>query len=106
MVTQVVNLKKEPYEVYIGRVGRGEDGYFGNPHPIGWCQICEEVHGRNEAITPFKKDFLYRVEHDREFRKRVIALKGKVLGCFCKPLKCHGDVYVEWLDTVSSEGVS
>ena len=30
-MTKVVNLYKEPYEVYIGRSGKGKDGYFGNP---------------------------------------------------------------------------
>ena len=31
MKTRVVNIKEEKYDVYIGRAGRGQDGYFGNP---------------------------------------------------------------------------
>jgi len=35
MQTIVVNINKEDFDVYIGRTGRGEDGYFGNPFRIG-----------------------------------------------------------------------
>jgi hypothetical protein len=35
MQTVVVNLNKEPFDVYIGRAGRGQDGYFGNPFRMG-----------------------------------------------------------------------
>jgi hypothetical protein len=27
-----------------------------------------------------------------------MALKGKRLGCFCKPLACHGDVIKEYIE--------
>ncbi len=29
--TRVVNIRKKAYDVYIGRAGKGQDGYFGNP---------------------------------------------------------------------------
>lgn len=32
--TCVVNLRHEPYDVYIGCAGHGQDGYFGNPFPL------------------------------------------------------------------------
>ena len=35
MQTVVVNINKEQFDIYIGRAGRGEDGYFGNPFRIG-----------------------------------------------------------------------
>jgi hypothetical protein len=97
-MTTVVNLRFAPYDVYIGRAGKGQDGYYGNPHPIGYCRICRTVHDRASAIAAFKKDFLERIEKDSAFRKRVIELKGKRLGCFCAPDLCHGNVYVEFLE--------
>lgn len=100
--TKVVNLYNDAYDVYIGREGKGQDGYFGNDHPIG--RPCNSitcgrvVHDRASSIAAFKKDFLYRIEFDPKFLLRVLELRGKTLGCFCKPLQCHGDVIKEWLD--------
>ena len=100
METKVVNLHNEPFDVYIGRAGKGQDGYFGNRHPIGYCyqMQCLCQHDRKSAIEAYKKDFLYAIEHDGTFLLRVLELRGKRLGCFCKPLACHGDVIKEWLD--------
>jgi hypothetical protein len=101
MATTVVNLAKgEAYDVYIGRPGKGQDGYFGNPHTMGriYCPACQSWHDRPSAIAAYKKDFLKRVKEDMEFFARVIELKDKRLGCFCSPLPCHGDVIAEWLD--------
>ena len=89
MTTVVVNLKRENYDVYIGRAGQGEDGYFGNPF---------RGLGRSEAICQFKRYFETRVKADAVYRERVLALKGKRLGCFCKPLACHGDVIAAWVN--------
>ena len=98
MITTVVNIYKEPYDVYIGRAGKGKDGYFGNSHVVGFCKICNKIHNRGEAVDAFRVDFKKRIEYDSVFKERLKELKGKRLGCFCKPLACHGDVYVEYLE--------
>lgn len=90
-MTRVVNIKRgEACDVYIGRKGRGEDGYFGNPYRDGT---------REHNIRRFREYFANRIEKDSEFRHRVLELKGKRLGCFCAPRPCHGDVYVAWLES-------
>jgi hypothetical protein len=102
-MTQVVNIAHEDCNVYIGRAGHGQDGYFGNPHPVNrMCPICHVIHQRGEAIAEFKKDFYRRIMCDTEYLKRVVALKDCVLGCFCAPNACHGDVIKEWLDNLPS----
>lgn len=88
-MTRVVNLKREKYNVYIGRPGKGEDGYFGNPF---------DQYKRADNIALFHRYFYFRLNTDPVFRKGVEALKGKILGCFCKPLDCHGDVIQEYVD--------
>ena len=103
MPTKVVNIRREPYEEYIGRAGHGQDGYFGNPHSIGYCRVCKKNHNRGQSIEAFREDFYNRVAMDKQFRRRVLELRGKTLGCFCKPLKCHGDVYVEWIKCIPEE---
>lgn len=90
--TKVVNIKQDEYDVYIGRAGRGKDGYFGNPI----LRAVDESPG--STLDGYRAYFYNRLERDPEFKKRVLNLKGKRLGCFCKPAPCHGDVIKEWLD--------
>lgn len=93
MKTRVVNLRTDDYDVYIGRAGHGHDGYFGNPIRRG------PDEPRGSTLVKYEAYFLKRVEADDEFRRRVLALKGKRLGCFCKPKRaCHGDIIAKWLD--------
>lgn len=92
MKTTVVNLRKEPYDVYIGRIGWNEDGYFGNPFKL------EKGNPKGSTLEKFKKYFYDRLTKDSNFKIRVHALKGKKLGCFCKPGPCHGDIIAEYLN--------
>ena len=103
MQTVVVNIYEEQFDAYIGRAGRGEDGYFGNPFRMG------NRISREQAVKSFQKYFTgrgedgyfgnpFRMGQDSEFKRRVLALKGKRLGCFCKPKACHGDVIADWLN--------
>lgn len=91
MPTKVVNLLREKYDVYIGRKGKNKDGYFGNPF------IMKEESDRQKVIDKYKLYFEDRIIRDPEFKSRVEDLRGKILGCFCKPLNCHGDIIVEYL---------
>jgi hypothetical protein len=81
----VVHCKKEKYDVYIGRPSK-----WGNPfsHQIGTLAKYK-VATRNEAISKFEDWILSQPD------MIVLAkqeLRGKVLGCFCDPLSCHGHV--------------
>lgn len=89
-LTTVVNLHLvDSFDVYIGRSGRGYDGYFGNPFSQG---------SRAENIARFRVYFARRMQSDPEFKRRIEGLSGLRLGCFCAPAACHGDVYKEYLD--------
>jgi hypothetical protein len=93
-MTKVVNKYAEPYDVYIGR-----GSIWGNPfsHKTGTlAQFI--VSSREESISKYYEYFLNKVKNDEEFRNKTLALKGKVLGCFCKPLPCHGDIIVQFLE--------
>lgn len=92
--TTVVNVKEAKYDVYIGRAGQGKDGYFGNPI------VRQSGSPRGSTLQAYKKHFYMRLNNDPEFKKRVHALKGKVLGCHCKPHPCHGDVIAHYLNTI------
>ena len=94
---KVVNLYKEPYDVYIGRAGKGKSGYFGNPILKGKrCLYCGMIHDESGTTLDCYRDYLNkRIKEDAEFKANVKALKGKILGCFCKPKPCHGDILAE-----------
>ena len=92
-VTRVVNLHKEQYDVYCGRAGKGQDGYFGNPFKI-------ENNDRWECLRKFQQHFEERLRTEKGFKGRVEELRGKRLGCFCAPKICHAEVYVEHLDGI------
>jgi len=93
-MTKVINIKtKEPYDIYIGREGYGHKGIFGNPFSV-------KQFGREKCLELYKEYFCKRLESDFEFKERILALKDKVLGCFCSPLKCHGNIIIEYLDNL------
>jgi hypothetical protein len=94
MKTTVVNIRRSEYDVYIGRAGRGHDGYFGNPYNI-------MTGGRKQAIEMYRAYFLRRLKTDPEFAIRVEDLRGKRLGCFCAPQSCHGDIIADYLNNHS-----
>jgi len=79
-MTKVVHLKDEPYDVLIDRRTK-----WGNPFVIG-------VHGTREEIIAKYKNY---VLNDLKLMLAIPELRDKTLGCWCKPLPCHGDVLVE-----------
>jgi len=38
------------------------------------------------------------MKHDWKYRAEVEKLRGKKIACWCTPLECHGDVYVEYFE--------
>lgn len=81
----VVNSKLEPYDVYIGR-----PSIWGNPFSHLPNTLAKyKVSSREEAVSKYEQWFLAQPELVQKAKKE---LKGKVLGCFCKPLSCHGDI--------------
>lgn len=80
----VHNLYKEPMDresdVYVGRAGKGKDGYFGNPF-----KTTGGDH-RSYAIARFEvwvEERGGRGGWDPEYRERVKWLHSRRLFCFC-----------------------
>lgn len=81
-LTTVVHWKHSTYDVDIRRPAK-----WGNPFKIG-------VDGtRSEVIEKYRT---YVLEHPT-LLNGIEELRGKRLGCWCYPKKCHGDVLVELL---------
>ena len=86
---RVVNLKSEPYDVYIGRSGQGLVSKWGNPFRIG------KDGDRDTVISKYRDRLWPRIKDGKIKQSDLLSLKGKTLGCFCKPQPCHGDVIAE-----------
>lgn len=80
---KVVHCKKEPYDVYIGRPSK-----WGNPFLIGRDGTREEVVAKYREWIVTQEDLL----------KDIGELHNKVLGCWCSPESCHGDVLLELVE--------
>ena len=76
ITTVVVHCKKDPYDVYIGRPSK-----WGNPFTV-------EKYGRNKAIELYREWILSQPE----ILAKLGEIRGKRLGCWCKPKSCHGDI--------------
>lgn len=108
--TRVVNIMHARYDVYIGRAGQGEDGYFGNPYARGkLCRRCHEVHASATSTLVCYAAYLHeRLQTDAQFAAKIMALEGKVLGCFCRPVRgfsgrilCHGQIIAAHIEGIS-----
>lgn len=80
MKARVVHCKQESYDVYIGRPSK-----WGNPYQLGPDGSREEVIEK----------YMEWLENNPDLLGDIYELKGKVLGCWCKPKPCHGDVLVD-----------
>lgn len=82
-MTSVVHCKRDKYDVYIGRPSK-----WGNPFAIGRDGDREEVLKKYEEW----------IKNQPELLKALPELKDKILGCWCKPQACHGDVLARLCD--------
>ena len=90
METKVVHCKRDDYDVYIARPSK-----WGNPFSHLPNTLAEyKVATREEALTKYREWILTQPD----LMAALPELKGKTLGCWCKPKTCHGDILVELLE--------
>ena len=78
--SSVVHCEKDRFDLYIGRPSK-----WGNPFIIG------KDGTRKEVIEKYKVWIL----DQPDLMSSLYELEGKVLGCWCKPNSCHGDVLAD-----------
>lgn len=91
MSTSVVHCTKSNYDVYIGRGKCPKTGLcsiWGNPFRIGQDGSREDVLRKYEAWIKTQPHLLAQLPE----------LKDKILGCWCSPNKCHGDILIKLLN--------
>ena len=88
MTPRVVHCKKEEFDVYVGRGSK-----WGNPYSHKEGTLAEYVvESRREAVQRFEEYLL----SNEELMGSLSELKGKTLGCWCKPKSCHGDILLRY----------
>ncbi len=82
----VVHCKVEPFDVYIGRPSK-----WGNPFTHLQKATLAQWHRstREEAVEAYRQ---YLLDNPELLAAVRTELKGKVLGCWCAPRACHGDI--------------
>ncbi|MGB7956002.1 MAG: DUF4326 domain-containing protein, partial [Candidatus Nitrosopolaris sp.] len=115
MTGWVVHVRKHRYDVYVGRFSRwirhdmpGSSGYWGNPFSIEKDSNGKEISGSREEVVAKHKEWLLSREElpnsygkhgtigsNKEVNRELIKLRGKILGCWCSPKLCYGDILAE-----------
>ena len=80
MQDRIVHCKHKPFDVYIGR-----PSIWGNPFPIS-------PNASRHAVIEMYEEW---IRNNPVLIDQLHTLKGKVLGCWCAPRRCHGDVLLK-----------
>jgi hypothetical protein len=103
----VVHCKKESFDVYIGRLPKGKLSVWGNPFEIGIDGTREQVIAKHRKwlLSDNESKFTRFEFSNKELMHKIpTELKGKILGCWCSPLPCHGDTLAELANGEEGEG--
>ena len=78
--------------IYIGRnmlfyVKGAKKSKWANPYSV-------KKYGREECLKKYKE---YILSNDN-LMSQLGELEGKILGCWCHPAACHGDILIELLN--------
>ncbi len=101
MKTTVANVRRdaalirqataEGRYVYVGR-GRGSK--WGNPFTFKGGTLADFVVPKDEVLPQFEA----WLREQPALMAALPELRGKVLGCWCKPGPCHGDILARLAD--------
>ena len=91
MVTTVVHCKRDKYDVLVDRTTK-----WGNPFPI------TPAENRAAVIEKYKQYIMKKPQ----LLEALPELKDKVLGCWCHPKACHGDVLAKLAHTYKSTQIT
>ena len=95
-ICKIVHGNQFAYDVYIGRPSK-----WGNPftHKPDINTLAKyRVGTRKEAVEAYRE--YITVGEGKHLLNDLHELKGKTLGCGCKPKACHGDVLVELVNNL------
>lgn len=108
---KVANIRKKGYNDLKEWLSNPDHIYIGRPRQVfidnkrfpekssGWENpFTIKQYGDRDTVCEKYKEY---VKSKPEMMKKLEELRGKTLGCWCKPERCHGDVLVELLEEIS-----
>lgn len=88
----VVHVKRDPYDVYVGRASAGKPADADPECP--WGNPFSTIQAKEREFSNIQKRtlrYLHWLLSDSAMVERVrTELPGRVLGCWCVPRYCHG----------------
>tara|TARA_A100001037_G_C14603737_1_gene394128 strand:- start:129 stop:494 length:366 start_codon:yes stop_codon:yes gene_type:complete len=87
----------KPNTLYIGR---NMNFYIKGTYKSKWFNpFSVKKYGREQCLELYEK----HLRNTPELYDCLEELKGKELGCWCKPNSCHGDIMIKLLHEKSEE---
>ena len=102
--TRVVRLKRSK-----GQIVQNCDVYIGRRMTMGGWNLSASKWANPFTIKEYKtaeaaiKKYKEYLLGNKSLLADLPELKGKVLGCWCKPAACHGDVLVELVNKLDEK---
>ena len=84
---KVVHCKREPYDVYIGRPSK-----WGNPYSHRPNTTAKFACDTRESAIEYYESYL---RGNERLLNDLVEIAGKIMGCWCAPKCCHGDVLIK-----------
>ena len=94
MATTVVNIRT------IAGIQQGCDVYIGRPSKWGNPFLINAVRDRDAAVEQYAE----WIKTQPGLLASIPELKDRRLGCYCAPLRCHGDVLAALADSAFETG--
>ena len=85
---KTVNIKHDKYDIYIGRANL----YYNLPESK-WAN--KWIIGKDGTREEVLEKYRLWINSQPNLLADLHEIRGKVLGCWCKPLQCHGDILIE-----------
>lgn len=95
-------LAASPDHIYCGRRVHHIEGTFDSPFRNDVPGVTHMDH--DAAIFAFEQRFRQKLSQDPELIEKLVGLRNKTLGCWCKPKACHCDVLLKLADEYANIG--
>lgn len=78
----VVHVSKKRFDVYVGR-------------PSAWGNYVSHISSEKDRDAVIAEYRAWLLSKPKMVERVKRELRGKILGCWCAPKCCHGDVLAE-----------